>query len=103
MTQLTVFIKDQIRDEHIRLKLDVNQSIATLIDSLVSKFGLPRRNFNLRPIQYRLVRALNNQPLPANNTLNELRIANREIIHLVSPEARKIWQRIERYFNWDFR
>lgn len=95
MIKIWAFIEDRIRDEHVRIQLDAHRQIASIVDGLVLEFELPRRNFRLKRLQYNLVRALNNQPLPQNKTLQKLGIANREILILVCPEARRLMPKIQ--------
>jgi LysM repeat protein len=95
MAHVQVFINDQIRGQHLRLHLDSNRRIAILIDALVKDFGLPRRNFRQQPLEYRLVRLLDGRVLPPNRNLYELGVANREILHLVCPQARETWTTIQ--------
>jgi len=75
MQKTWVFIEDRIRNERIRLLLDTQRRVNLLLENLISEFGLPRRNFSGTTLKYQLVRARNNQVLPGNKTLEELRIA----------------------------
>jgi len=95
MKKIWVFIEDRIRDEYVRIQLDAHRQIASIVDGLIIEFELPRRNFKLKQLQYDLVRARNNQPLPQNKTLQNLGIANREILILICPEARRIMPKIQ--------
>lgn len=48
---LIVFIEDLIRDERVRVRLDVDTPVDAIVGKLVEQFGLPRRDFDLSRIQ----------------------------------------------------
>ena len=58
MSSLIVFVEDLIRDERVRVRLDAETPVVVITDGLVEQFGLPRRDFDLSQIEYRLVRAV---------------------------------------------
>lgn len=96
---LIVFIEDLIRDERVRVRLDVEAPVDAIVGELVEQFGLPRRDFDLSRIQYRLVRAADGTRLHARVTLSQAGIAEGELLQLVSPEGRRVWQTVQRLLD----
>jgi hypothetical protein len=58
----------------------------------VAHFGLPRRYFDLCPIDYRLVRAANKRPLAGQETLRDAGINEGELLQFDSREGRRVWR-----------
>ncbi len=99
MSKFALLIVDQIREETVGVELDADRPVGVLVENLVIAFGLPRRNFSRRPLQYHLERALDGQKLPDDKTLRDLKIGRGEVLRLVCPEARRIWRQIRRILD----
>lgn len=99
MSNLIVFIEDLVRDERVRLSLDANQPVDAIVNGLVAQFGLPRRDFDLSRIEYRLVRAADGAHLRGNATLRAAGIAEDELLQLVSPKGRRVWRTVQRLLD----
>ena len=99
MSNFIVFVEDLIRDERVRLSLDANQPVDAIIKSLVEQFGLPRRDFDLSRIEYRLMRAVDGAPLRGRATLRAAGVAEGELLQLVSPEGRRVWRIVQRLLD----
>jgi uncharacterized repeat protein (TIGR01451 family) len=105
MTDLMVYIEDQIRDVYQRVSLDVDTSADLLVTKLVRKFGLPRYNFNAQQIEYWLERPDEKKRsgrgirLPGHITLREAGIRRGDLLQLVSPEGRRVWILIQKILD----
>jgi hypothetical protein len=92
---LDLLIDDQIRGSQVRVSLDSRRTVAETIEQLIRLFGLPRRTFTLEPVEYWLVRALDNAALDPSSTLDSFDLAADETLRLLSPEGRRVWQRVQ--------
>jgi hypothetical protein len=99
MANPVMLIDDRIRDERVRVALDADVAIAALIDGLVKAFGLPRRDFDLSEIQYQLIRALDGRALHPDVTLRGTGVSEGELLELVSPEGRRVWETVKRLLD----
>lgn len=91
-----VFIEDRIRDERVRHRVNVDSPVDTVIEGYVDQFGLPRRDFDLSHIEYRLMRAVDETYLSGETTLRQAGIAEGELLELFSPEGRRVWGSVQR-------
>jgi LysM repeat protein len=96
---LVIFIEDQIRDERVCLKVDASKPVEALIEWYVDDFGLPRLDFGLRRIEYWLVRAVDKTYISGRMTLHQARIAQGELLQLVSPKGRRVWRVVQRLLD----
>lgn len=92
---ISLVIEDRIRDERFSQRFNPDAAISAIIEWLVDKYGLPCYSLSGGYIHYDLIRSLNNQTLPSNQTLRQIGIQEGEELQLVSPEARIIWKLIE--------
>lgn len=93
---ILLVIEDQIRDERFSQRFNPDTTASVIIEQLVSEYGLPRYSLSGGYIHYDLIRSLNNQTLPSNQTLRQIGIREGEELQLVSPEGRIIWKLIEK-------
>ena len=63
---------------------------------VIRQYGLLRRDFRMKPLEYRLVRARDGRPLHPGKNLYHLGISNHEVLRLVCPKARRVWVRIQK-------
>ena len=99
MTGLLVIVDDRIRDERIRVALDPDVAISVLVDNLVKELGLPRRDFALQTISYQLIRALDGRAFHPDVTLRGASVHEGELLELVSPEGRRVWETVRRLLD----
>jgi hypothetical protein len=99
MSSLVVFIEDRIRDERVRHQVDVDTPLETVIQRYVDQFGLPRRDFDLSAIEFRLMRAVDETYLSHTTTLGHTSIAEGELLQLFSPEGRRVWGQVQRLLD----
>jgi hypothetical protein len=99
MTNPIMLIEDRIRDENVRVALDVDVAIAVVVDGLVRAFGLPRRDFDLSAIEYQLVRVLDGCTLHPDATLRGADVSEGERLALVSPAGRRVWETVQRLLD----
>lgn len=99
MSDLIVFLEDLIRDERIRIRLDADKPVESIVNELVSEFALPQRDFDLSRIDYKLVRAVDGATLGAKVTLSGAKIAEGELLQLVSPDGRRVWLTVQRLLD----
>lgn len=92
----SILIEERISDQHAPVLLDATKPIHVVIDELVAKFALPRRNFSLRPIKYKLIRAIDNSVIKPKLTLQRAGIAEGELLLLVSPEGRRVFLKVRK-------
>lgn len=95
-SNLSILIEERISDQRTSVLLDATKPIHVIIDELVAKFALPRRNFSLRPIKYKLIRAVDNSVIKPQLTLQRAGIAERELLLLVSPEGRRVFLKVRK-------
>ncbi len=94
MTTLYVVIQDEVRDRQEYAYLVLADRIDEAIDKLVKLFQLPRFDFTLRPVDYKLIRAESGEVLPPHKGVEVLGLREGEVLRLVSPEGRRVWQRV---------
>ncbi len=99
MSSLIVFIEDQIRDERVRLGVNMDSPVDAVIESYVDHYDLPRRYFDLSRIEYRLVRSVDGTHLPGQTTLRQASIAKGELLRLISPKGRRVWRVVQRLLD----
>ena len=92
MDDLVVIVENQLRGKNVRLSTDADRRVDELIEWYVAHFGLPRRYFDLKPIKYRLVRALDKRRLPGRQTLRKAGVVDGELLQLVSRQGRLVWR-----------
>ena len=97
MYNVVIFIEDRLRDQLVRLQVDVDRRVDALIEWYVARFGLPRRYFDPLDfeIEYELLRAVDKRALSGKQTLREAGIAAGDLLQLRSREGRKVWRTVE--------
>jgi hypothetical protein len=99
MSRMTVNIEDRIRDRHEYVPVDVDVPVEAVVEELVGRWGLPRRNFLLDKIHYSLVRQRDDSVLPDHVTLRELGIGEDDSCGLVGEEGKRVWDAVQRLLD----
>ena len=97
MHKLVIFIHDQLRGEIVRLHVDADTRVDALIEWYVAHCDLPHRYFDLKPLKYRLLRAVDRRELARQKMLRHAGIAEGELLQLVSHKRRGgvVWRAAE--------
>ena len=94
MTTLYVIIQDEVRDRQEYAYLALVDRVDEAIGKLVKLFQLPRFDFMLRPVEYKLIRVETGEALPPHRVVEALGLREGEMLRLVSPEGRRVWRRV---------
>ena len=92
MYNVIVVIDDRPRGEIVRLQVDLDRRVDALIEWYVAQFGLPRRYFDLGPIEYRLLRAADKRAISGKRTLRQAGVTEGDLLQLLSREGRLVWR-----------
>lgn len=92
MYNAVIFIEDLPRGELVRLQVDLDRRVDELIEWYLAHFGLPRRYFDLDPIEYRLLRAVDKRALSGKRTLRKAGITEGDLLQLSSRKGRQVWR-----------
>ena len=87
MEKLVIYIEDRLRRKLVRLRVDEDRRIDTLLAWYVENFELPRRYSDLSDIEYELLRAAENRAISGPKTLREAGIGEGERLLLRSRKA----------------
>jgi LysM repeat protein len=95
MYNAVIFIEDLPRGELVRLQVDLDRRVDALIEWYLAHFGLPRRYFDLDPIEYRLLRAVDKRALSGKRTLRKAGITEGDLLQLNSRQGRQVWRTVQ--------
>lgn len=96
MQSIQVTIQDEVRDERVDISLRLNARIGEIIQNLIEMFRLPRYTFLGQEIYYDLYpQSIASQPYPQSQTVGEIGIQDGDVVRLVSPEGKRVWQQIQ--------
>ena len=95
MNNVVIFVEDRLRDELVRLHVDLDRRVDALIEWYVARFSLPRRYFDRVDIEYQLLYAVDKRALSGKGTLRKAGVSEGDLLVLRSREGRKVWRAVQ--------